>query len=175
MSSPPFICNLHGIFQIPSDLVVKCGGRLRHACRGEDLASEPPVSCRDFAAFDFHAPLTCMLGPTLTRHQVLQVCPPRETRLLASTGMMAPRPRESWPLASLMGLGDQGASHRPPRVGEHRRPAGLRVLAPLPHACAVGRSSRGGDVVRKAAPPLAPRPPPAALPLARPEHQGVAR
>ena len=89
MSSP--MSNTH---QIPSDIVVKCCGSILQASRGEDLEIEPPVSCRDCAAFEFHATLTRMLGPTLIRHQVIQVCQPREKRLLASTWMMEPLHRE---------------------------------------------------------------------------------
>jgi len=45
---------------------------------------------RNFPAFDFHATWVGMLGPTLIRHQVVQVCQPHEKPLLASTWMVEP-------------------------------------------------------------------------------------
>jgi hypothetical protein len=44
------------------------------------LDIEHPVLCRDSAAFHFHATLPRMLGPTLIRDEVVQVCQPREKR-----------------------------------------------------------------------------------------------
>ena len=102
-------------------------------------------------AFHFHATLAGMLGPTLIGHQVVQVGQPREKRLLAPFGMMEPFHREQFPLDGVMGLIQQGAGHRHLRVCEHRIPARLLVLKPAPHALAIGRPSRGGDVVGKVA------------------------
>jgi hypothetical protein len=50
-----------------------------------------------------------------------------------------------------MGLIQEGAGHRHLRVFEHRIPARLLVVAPLPHARAVGHTRHGGDVVGNAA------------------------
>jgi hypothetical protein len=45
-----------------------------------------------------------MLGSTLIGHQIVQVCEPREKRLLAATGMMgADVPREMRAFAQLVG------------------------------------------------------------------------
>ncbi len=52
------------------------GGALQgslQASRGEDLQIEEPVFSGDCPAFHFHATLAGMLGPTLIRHQVVQV------------------------------------------------------------------------------------------------------
>ena len=45
-----------------------------------------------------------MFGSTLKRDEVVQVCQPREKRLLAATGMMEPLHREEFPLDGVMGL-----------------------------------------------------------------------
>ena len=74
------------------------------ASRREDLQIEEPVACRDSPAFHFHATLAGMLGATLIGHQVVEVCQPREKRLLAATGMMKPFHREQFPLDGVMGL-----------------------------------------------------------------------
>jgi len=50
-----------------------------------------------------------------------------------------------------MGLSQERAGHRHPWVCKDRLPARLLGLEPLPYALAVGRPSRGGDVVGKAA------------------------
>ena len=50
------------------------------------------------SALHFHATLAAMLGSTLIRHQVVQVCEPREKRLLASLRMMEPFHGEQFPL-----------------------------------------------------------------------------
>jgi hypothetical protein len=60
--------------------------------------------CRYSSAFHFHATLTGMLGPTLIGGQVVEVCQPREKRLLAATWMMEPLHREQFPLDGVMGL-----------------------------------------------------------------------
>ena len=80
---------------------------------------------------------------------------------------------EQLPLDGVMGLIQQGAGHGHLRVGEDGIPARLLLLKPAPHALAVGRPSRGGDVVDKVAEPLAERKHPQALALARPVEQGV--
>ena len=41
---------------------------------------EQPVACRDGASFDFHPTLAGVLGATLIRHKVIQMCS-LETRL----------------------------------------------------------------------------------------------
>jgi len=47
------------------------------------LEIEEPVACRYSATFHFHATAASMLGTTLRREQVVQVCEPCEKRLLA--------------------------------------------------------------------------------------------
>src|SRR3989442_181739 len=73
-------------------------GRVRHrsskASRGENLEIEQPVACRDFASFDFHTTLPGMLGPTLVRHQIVQMGQPAQKRLVAPFGVMEAFHRE---------------------------------------------------------------------------------
>ena len=92
-----------------------------------------------------------MLGATLIRHQVVEVCQPCEKRLLAATWMVKAFHHEEFPVDGVMGLIQQGAGHRHLRVFEHRIPARLLVLEPAPHALAIGRPRRVGDVVGKVA------------------------
>ena len=121
------------------------------ASRGEDLQVEDPVACRYSPAFHFHPTLPGMLGATLIGNQVVQVRQPGEKRLLTPPGMMEAFHREQFPVDGVMGLIQQGARHRHLRVCEHRIPARFLVLKPAPHALAIGRSRRRGDVVGKAA------------------------
>jgi hypothetical protein len=96
-----------------------------------------------------------MLRATLIGDQVVQVREPRQKRLLTAGWMVKRFHHEQFPVDGMMRLIQQGAGDRHLRVGEHRIPAGLLVLEPLPYACAVGRSRRGGDVIGQAASPLA--------------------
>jgi hypothetical protein len=48
--------------------------------------------------------LAGVLGSTLRRNEVVQVCQPREKRLVAATGMMEPFHREQFPLDGVVGL-----------------------------------------------------------------------
>ena len=98
-----------------------------------------------------------MPGTTLGGRQIVQGREPCPKRLLAAFGMLKPFQHEQLPVDGVVGLIQQCARHRHPGVCEDRLPARLLVLEPLPYACAVGRCSRGGDVVRKAAHPLAQR------------------
>src|SRR5262245_39926056 len=143
------------------------------ASRREDLQVEEPVSGRDCASFDFHPTLASVPGPTLIGHQVVEVRHPREKHLLAPFGVMEAFHREQLPLDGVMGLIQQGAGDGHLRVGEHRIPPRLLLLHPAPDAFPVGWPSRGGDVVRKVAQPLAQRKHPQALPLARSVEQRV--
>ena len=70
----------------------------------EDLEIEEPVACWNFSAFDFHPTLPGMLGPTLIRHQVVQMRQPREKRPLAPCGMMEAFHGKQFPLDGVMGL-----------------------------------------------------------------------
>jgi hypothetical protein len=81
---------------------------------------QEPVLCWHFPAFDFHATLAGMLGPTLIRHQVVQVGQPRQKRLLTTTGLVKPFHREQFPVDGVVGLNEQGAGHRHLGVFEHR-------------------------------------------------------
>jgi hypothetical protein len=121
------------------------------------LDIEEPVRGGYSSAFHCHPALTGTLRPTLIGDQVIQVREPREKRLLASTWVVKPFHREQFPLDGIMGLIQQGAGHRHPRIGEHCIPARFLLLNPAPHARAIGRSSRGGDVIAKVAQPLAQR------------------
>ena len=78
--------------------------RSAKASRGENLEIEEPVSCWDCSSFHFHTTLTGMLGSTLIRDEIVQVCEPREKRLLAATGMVKPFHCEQFPLDGVMGL-----------------------------------------------------------------------
>ena len=49
---------------------------------------EEPVAGRYLSTFYFHATLTRMLGSTLIRNEIVQVCEPRQKRLLAPARMM---------------------------------------------------------------------------------------
>ena len=139
------------------------------------MPSEPPVWCGYSPAFHCHAPVAAMLGPALIRHQVVEVCQPWETRLLAATGMLEPVHREPLPRNGVVGLIQHGAGGGPLRVGEDRRPACLLVLTPASPALPVGRPRRVGDVVRKAPSPLAQRTQAHALPRPRPVPPGGER
>jgi hypothetical protein len=68
--------------------------RSSEASGGEDLQIEAPVCGGDSSAFHFYATLPRMHGPTLIRDQVVQMCQPREERLLAPAGMMEAFHRE---------------------------------------------------------------------------------
>jgi hypothetical protein len=98
---------------------------------------------------------------------------PREKRLLAPLGVMEAFHREQFPLDSVMGLIQQGAGHRHLRVCKDHIPARFLLLKPASDPFAIGRPSRGGDVVGTVASPLAKRQHPQALALARPVPQGV--
>jgi hypothetical protein len=106
-----------------------------------------------------------MLRTPLVGHEVVQMGEPSQKRLLAPIGMMEALHHEQFPVDGVMSLIQQGARHRHPWVCEHRIPARLLLLAPLPHALTIGRSYDGGHMVRKAAQLLAQRKHPQALPL----------
>ena len=108
------------------------------AARGENLEVEEPVACWDCTTFDFHPTLASVLGPTLIGHQVVEVCQPREKRLLAPFGMMEAFHREQLPLDGVMGLIQQGAGGGHLRVCEHRIPPSLLLLHSAPHPRAIG-------------------------------------
>jgi hypothetical protein len=82
------------IFPHSTEFSGGAGHRSSEAARGEDLQIEEPVCGGYSSAFHFHAALPRMLGPALIWYQVVQVCQPRETRLLAATGMTEPLHRE---------------------------------------------------------------------------------
>jgi hypothetical protein len=114
-----------------------------------------------------------MLGTTLRGEQVVQVCEPCEKHLLAPDGMMVPLHREPLPRDGVVGLSQQGARRRHLQICKDDIPACLLVLKPVPHTCVVGRSSHGGNAVRKAASPLPERKHPQALALSCPQPHGV--
>jgi hypothetical protein len=116
-----------------------------------------PVWCGYSPAFHFHATLAGVLGPTLIRYQVVQVCQPSKKRLLAPLGMMEPFHREQLMLDSLVGLIEQSAGDRHLRVCEHRIPPRFLLLEPAPDALPVGHPCAVRHVVGKVALPLAER------------------
>ena len=59
------------------------------------------MECGIIRKLQVHDP---MLGPTLIRHQVVEVCQPCEKRLLTATWVMEPFHREEFPLDGVMGL-----------------------------------------------------------------------
>ena len=158
---------------IPPHYVVERIKRLLKASRSEDLEIEEPVCCGQSPAFHFHAALTGMLGPPLIGYQVVQVCEPREKRLVTPVWLLEPFHREQFPLDGVMGLIQQGARHWHLRVFEHRLPARFLLLHPVPHACAIGHPSRGGNMVGKAAQPLTQCKHTRAFALSRPAKQGM--
>jgi hypothetical protein len=113
------------------------------------LQVEHPVCGGDSPAFHFYPALSGMLGSTLIRDQVIQVRQPCQKRLLTALWMMEPLHGEELPLNSIMGLIQQRAGDGHLRVGEHRIPARLLILKPTPHALAIDRPRRVGDVVGK--------------------------
>ena len=78
--------------------------RLSKASRRENLEIEQPVTRRDFASFDFHATLTCMLSTALIGYQIVQMGQPSKKRLFAPFGMMEAFHREQLPLDGVVGL-----------------------------------------------------------------------
>src|SRR5215471_10013483 len=54
------------------------------AARSEDLQVEHPIRCGYSPTFDFHPTLPRMHSSPLIRYQVVQVCQPRQKRLLAA-------------------------------------------------------------------------------------------
>src|SRR6266853_4220056 len=109
-----------------------------------------------------------MLGSPLLRDEVVQVCQPREKRLLAATWMMESLHREEFPLHGVMGLISQGAGRRHLRVFKHRIPARLLLLKPAPYALPIGHPCAVSHVIGKVAEPLPQRKHPQALALACP-------
>ena len=134
---------------------------------------EEPVLGRDSTAFDFHSTLSGMLGTTLIRYQVVEVCEANKKHLLTASWMVKPLHREQFPLDGVMGLIQQSAGHRHLRVFEHHVPTSLLLLNPAPHARTIGRPSCGSDVIGKVAEPLPQGKHPQALALARPVQQRV--
>ena len=114
-----------------------------------------------------------MLGPALIRHQVVAVCQPCETRLLAAAWMVKPLHREEFPRDGVVGLVSEGAGHGHLGVCEHRISARLLVLDPAPDALPVGHPCSLRHVDGEVAEPLPQGKHPQALPLARPVQQGV--
>jgi hypothetical protein len=92
------------MLHIPSHLVVESFSCSLISSRREDLQIEQPVSCRYSPSFHFYATRPGMLSPALLGDQVVQVCWPREKRLLVATGMMEPLHHEEFPLDGVVGL-----------------------------------------------------------------------
>src|SRR4029450_3491327 len=100
--------------------------------RREDLDIEEPVACRYASAFHFHPTLAGMPSATLIRDQVVQVCEPREKRLLTAPGMMEALHHEQFPVDGIVGLIEQRTGHRHLRVGEDHIPNGFLLVKPAP-------------------------------------------
>jgi hypothetical protein len=112
-----------------------------------------------------------MQGAALIGNQVVQVCQAGEKRRLTPTGVMEPFHGEELPVNGVMRLIQKRAAGWHLRVCEHGIPACLLVRKPAPYPLAIRCSSHGGDVIGKAAEPLAQRKHPQALPLARSVEQ----
>jgi hypothetical protein len=93
---------------------------------------------------------------------------PSQEHLLAPFAMMKGFHHEQLPFDGVMRLIEQGAGHWHLGVFEHSIPARLFVLEPVSYALAIGRSSRGGDVIRKATQLLTECKHPQAFALSRP-------
>jgi hypothetical protein len=143
------------------------------AAGGEDLQVEHPIGCGDSPAFHFHSTLAGMYRSTLIRHQVIQMCEPREKRLLASLGMMEPLHSKQLSLDGVMGLIQQGTGRGHLRVSKDHIPARLFRLKPAPDALPVGLPCGVGDVGHKVTQSLPQRHHAQALALSCPIEQGV--
>ena len=132
------------------------GGGWHHsakAARGEDLDIEEPVACR-YASAHFHTTLPSMLGSMLIRDEIIQMCEPREKRLLApclddgtpssritsARWRCGPDPAACWSRAS--------AGRRGPHTSPPLCPGTSAGHAPVGVPCAVRH------VVNKVAEPL---------------------
>jgi hypothetical protein len=158
------------------DSIELCGAvyhRSAKASRREDLEVEEPITCGDCSSFHFDTTLAGMLGPTLIGDQVVQMCQPRQKRLLAPFGMMEPLHHKQLPVDRVMRLIQQRTAHGHLRVSEHRIPARLLVLEPAPDAFPICSPSSGSDMVDEAAEPLAHGKHPQTLPLACSVKEGV--
>ena len=116
---------------------------------------EHPVRRRYTPAFHLHATLASMLSPTLIGDQVLEVRQPYQKCPLAPRGVVKPLHGAEFPLQSVMRLIQHRAGHRHLGVCQHRIPARLLGLQPLPYTVAVGRPGGVGAMVGKGASPLA--------------------
>ena len=114
-----------------------------------------------------------MRGAPLLRDQVVQVCQPRQKRLVAAAWMVKRFHPKQFPVNGIMRLIPQGAGDRHLRVCEDRIPLRFLGLKPLAHARPMGLPSEVGDVIGKAASPLAQGKHPQVLALARSVPQGV--
>jgi hypothetical protein len=109
-----------------------------------------------------------MLSAPLVGHEVVQMGQPSQECLLTPFRMMEAFHHEQLPVDSVMRLIEQGAGHRHLGVFEHGIPTRLFVLEPVSYALPIGRSSRGGGVIRKMAQPLTQGKHPQAFALAHP-------
>jgi len=71
-----------------------CASRSSKASGREELPIEEPVSWWHFPALDFHAALAGVRGPTLGGDQIVQMCQPRQKRLLAAVWVVPAFHRE---------------------------------------------------------------------------------
>src|SRR5437016_1811279 len=85
--------------------------RSSKAARGEDLQVEHPILCRYSSTVHFHPTLPGMLGSTLIRDEVVQMCEPREKRLLAPAWVVKPFHREQFPVNRVMRLIQERTRH----------------------------------------------------------------
>ena len=102
-------------------------------------------------AFHFHPTLPRMLGSTLIRYQVVQVCQPRQKRLLAAAWMVKRFHHKQFPVHGIMRLIKQRAGDRHLRVFEDRIPPRFLGLKPLSHARTIDLPGGVGDVIGKPA------------------------
>ena len=95
------------------------------AARSEDLQVEHPIRCGYSPTFDFHPTLPRMHGSPLIRYQVVQVCQPRQKRLLAAAWMVKRFHHKQFAVNGIMRLIKQSAGDRHLRVFEDSIPPPL--------------------------------------------------
>lgn len=136
---------------------------------------EAPVSCGHVAALHFHATSAGRPGASRVGPEGGPARPAWQNHLWAPGWRMAAFQHPPVPLDGMMGLIPERRGHRPTRGFAPRRPARFLVVAPWPHAVAVGRPRRAHEGVRHAAPLLAEGTPPQACVLSTPMPQGIER
>jgi len=121
------------------------------AARSEDLQVEHPIRCGYSPPFDFHPTLPRMHSSPWIRDQVVQVCQPRQKRLLAAAWMVKCFHHKQFPGNGIMRLIKPRAGDRHLRVFEDSLPPRFLGLKPALHARTIDLPGGVGDVIGKAA------------------------